>query len=240
MEARTEDIAALLAIQQLDLDIMRAKKKLDELPQRAKILAIRKKRQAIEGKKSQVDALRTEIEQQLARIQDEDERLAERQRETQGKIDAAKGDYRGVESLSKDLNGMAKRRATLEGEYNETAEKLERAEEVSSQVESALATLASQEEQLVASFQKEGGEITAQIGPLTKQREERARETSSDLLARYEKIAAKSGGVGIAVLSGDRCGACRSQISEGKLLQVRAEAPLSTCPSCKRLLVVGA
>ena len=41
------------------------------------------------------------------------------------------------------------------------------------------------------------------------------------------------------VLDGNRCGACRTVIDGGRLIDLRNQAPLGMCPSCKRLLVIA-
>ena len=46
------------------------------------------------------------------------------------------------------------------------------------------------------------------------------------------------GGVAIGRLLEDTCGICRTTIEGGRLIELRASAPLGVCPSCKRLLVI--
>ena len=236
MKADTKDLATLLSMQHIDMELIRAKKKLAELPQRAQILEIRKKKQAVEEK---IVAMRKEADLAAARIKDEDERLAGRQRETQEKIEESRGDYRSVEALTKDMGGITKRRETLEEDLAEARGKLAQIEEVQSQITAALEKIVVQENAYVSSFQKEGGGLNAGIAGAEKQRSELAASLPAELLAEYEKIARKSGGIALARLANGSCSVCRATITEGKLLQVQAEAPLSTCPACKRMLVVG-
>lgn len=239
MKADAKDLATLLSMQHIDMELIRAKKKLAELPQRAQILEIRKKKQAVEDKQAKIAAMRKESDLVAARIRDEDERLAERQRETQEKIEESRGDYRSVEALTKDMGGISKRRATLGEDLAEAKGKLAQIDEVQSQITAALEKIVMQENAYVSSFQKEGGGLNAGIAGAEKQRAELAESLPAELLAEYEKIARKSGGIALARLVNGSCSVCRAPITEGKLLQVQAEAPLSTCPACKRLLVVG-
>lgn len=239
MKADMKDLATLLSMQHIDMELIRAKKKLAELPQRAQILEIRKKKQAVEEKQAKIAAMRKEADLVAARIKDEDERLAGRQRETQEKIEESRGDYRSVEALTKDMGGITKRRETLEEDLAEARGKLAQIEGVQSQITAALEKIVVQENAYVSSFQKEGGGLNAGIAGAEKQRSELAASLPAELLAEYEKIARKSGGIALARLANGSCSVCRATITEGKLLQVQAEAPLSTCPACKRMLVVG-
>lgn len=238
MKADTKDLATLLNMQHIDMELIRARKKLAELPQRKAILEIRKKRQAVEEKQAKVAAMRSEADHVASRIKDEDERLVMRQRETQDKVDESRGDYRSVEALSKDLGGIAKRRNTLEQDLAEANEKLAQIDEVQAQISAALDKIIAQENAHVASFQDEGGSLTASIAAAEKKRGELADSLPPELLDLYEKTSAKSGGIALGRLVGGTCSVCRASIADGKYLQVQAEAPLSTCPACKRMLVV--
>ena len=238
MDATPAALAALLQLQQLDIDAMRAQKALEELPQRETILMLRKKRAEVEPKKAQVEQMRLETEQAFTKINDEDARLVEKQKTIQEKIDGAGGDYRAVDSLSKELGGIAKRRNTLEAEVVKVSERITQIEAVQNQVNDALRVLDSQESEAIAVFQKEGGKLTQDIARMQDVREKLVEEIGPDLMARYEKKSKIGGGIGVARLLGSACGVCRNTIDEGKLLQIRGEAPISECPVCKRLLVV--
>ncbi|WP_333491995.1 hypothetical protein [Eggerthella sinensis] len=159
MHVDTDDLATLLKMQHLDLEALRVKKQLEELPQRAVILEARSKKKAIEQKRAQLDALHAKADAQLAHIDEEDASLAEKQRHVQGEIDAVRGDYRGVEARTKELNGFAKRRNTLEAELNTVSEELAKIEGVQAQVTAALAGLERQEAEATAAFVKQGGAL---------------------------------------------------------------------------------
>ena len=60
-----------------------------------------------------------------------------------------------------------------------------------------------------------------------------------ELADRYERAAKHCGGVAVAILNENACGACRVPIDAGRLASIKREAPLSMCPHCKRLLVVA-
>ena len=60
----------------------------------------------------------------------------------------------------------------------------------------------------------------------------------TELRDTYHRTAARTGGVAVGLLTEGRCGVCRTVIDGGRLIDLKAEAPLGTCPHCKRLLVV--
>lgn len=57
------------------------------------------------------------------------------------------------------------------------------------------------------------------------------------LTKRYETIAAKRNGVGVAVIKGEMCGACKRMMPPQLCIQVRKGLVLEACSSCHRLLV---
>ena len=238
MQATTDDLTNLLRMQQIDLDLMKAKKKLEELPQRATILAARQKKRTIEQKRDQLAEMRAQAEAKASKLEAEDAELAEKQRRVQEAIDGSRGDYRNVEAHSKELGGFAKRRNTLEGELTKLGEELAKIEGVQGQVSRARAELEKQEASAIASFQREGSALQSDIARMSADREGMSADLSADLREAYHRTAARTGGVAVGLLTEGRCGVCRTVIDGGRLIDLKAEAPLGTCPHCKRLLVV--
>ena len=238
MQATTDDLTNLLRMQQIDLDLMKAKKKLEELPQRATILAARQKKRTIEQKRDQVAEMRARAEGMAAKLEAEDAELAEKQRRVQEAIDGSLGNYRNVEAHTKELNGFAKRRNALEVELTRLGEELAKIEGVQSQVSQALAEVDKQEAAAIASFQREGGALQAESARMSADREGMSADLSPELRDTYHRTAARTGGVAVGLLTEGRCGVCRTVIDGGRLIDLKAEAPLGTCPHCKRLLVV--
>lgn len=239
MRATPEDITGLLKLQQADLALMKARKEFDELPQRAIIADARKKREEVLKKQEQVSQLKRRREAGISRLEDEDASLSLKQKKVQNLIDEAQGDYRNLEARTKELDGIARRRSSLEDELSEQGEELEKIEAVAKQVDKAFEVLKEREEQATQEFQKQGGALKTIIARLEVQRKDAAQQLSAELLATYDRTAAHAGGVAIGRLDGDRCGVCRMTIDEGRLVEVRHQAPLATCPHCKRLLIVG-
>ena len=238
MQATTDDLTNLLRMQQIDLDLMKAKKKLEELPQRATILAARQKKRTIEQKRDQVAEMRARAEGMAAKLEAEDAELAEKQRRVQEAIDGSLGNYRNVEAHTKELNGFAKRRNALEVELTRLGEELAKIEGVQSQVSQAIAEVDKQEAAAIVSFQREGGALQAEIARMSADREGMSAELSPELRDTYNRTASRTGGVAVGLLTEGRCGVCRTVIDGGRLIDLKAEAPLGTCPHCKRLLVV--
>lgn len=238
MRVDTDDLATLLQMQHLDLEALRAQKKLGELPQRQTILEVRAKKKSLEPKREQLRALYAEANAKLSCISDEDASLAEKQRRVQAEIDSARGDYRGVEARSKELNGFAKRRNTLEGDLTSIGEELAKIEGVQAQVEQVVAGLDKQEAEATQSFIQEGGALKETLARFEAQRAMLTSSLPNELLEEYQKTATRTGGVAVGRLQGSNCGVCRMTIEGGRLIDMQSQGNVAACPHCGRLLIM--
>lgn len=234
MEATRDDIEGLFELQRIDLEIKRLSKELDELPQRGIIVAARDKKTAIEAKSEQVAELKRATTKKITRIDDEDASLAKKE----AAIDAAHGDFRNVEARTKELAGIVRRRATIAEDRAAVAAELDKISTMEAQISLALEEIGAKEQEAIDSFQKQGGDLKLAIAKLEAARGQVETKVSPQLLDVYNRTAARSG-VAIGVLDGNRCGACRTVIDGGRLIDLRNQAPLGMCPSCKRLLVIA-
>lgn len=231
-------MAALLTLQTIDLDIMQKTKEFDELPQRDKILKLRTKKDALTGQLAKVSKYKKDAKQRLSRMNDEDASLTKRQASIQAAIEAAHGDFRNVEARSKELAGITRRRESVAQEQEKIHGEIEKLEELEAQIRLAQEEVEAQENREVQEFREKGGALKGAIGQLQARRQSVASEVSDEVLAVYEKTSTRCGGVAIGQLDGNRCGVCRSRIEGGRLIDLKSQAPLGVCPSCKRLLVI--
>lgn len=237
MQVKDEDISTLIELQHNDMELLRVQKAIADLPQRKTIVAARKKIKAIEEKQETVGKLRAKAEEKLAGISEEDGKLAAKQEEAQKAVDSASG-YRDVEAHAREMGGYAKRRATLEEDLAAVDAELDKISAVEKQISTALAQLRETESAATAEFQSQGGELKKQEADLTASHDRIAANLPADLKARYDRAAKHCGGVAVALLRDDACGACRAPIEQGHLIDLKAHAPLGECPNCKRLLIV--
>ncbi len=239
MDATREDIEGLFELQRIDLEIMRLTKELDELPQRAIIMAARDKKAEIQAKGEKVAELKRATMKKITRIDDEDASLAKKEAGVQAAIDAAHGDFRNVEARTKELAGIVRRRGTIAEDRAAIQAELDKIGAMEAQIALAVEEISAKEQQAIDSFQKQGGDLKLAIAKLEAARGPVEAKVYDDLARAYDRIVARSGGVAIGVLDGSRCGVCRMPIESGRLIDLRSQAPLGICPACKRLLVIA-
>ncbi|MCI8366457.1 MAG: hypothetical protein HFJ66_02495 [Eggerthellaceae bacterium] len=238
MQVERDEMAALLSLQTIDLDIMQKTKEFEGLPQREQIMKLRSKKEALTGQISKVSKYKKDAKQRLSRVNDEDASLIKRQAGIQAAIEAAHGDFRNVEARSKELAGITRRRETVAQQQEKIRGEISKLEELEAQIQLAQEEVEVEEARLVAEFREQGGSLKNAIARLQSQRQPIADLVNPDILSLYEKTSARCGGVAIGQLDGNRCGVCRSRIEGGRLIELKSQAPLGTCPHCKRLLVI--
>ena len=67
-----------------------------------------------------------------------------------------------------------------------------------------------------------------------------AETLNAELCRAYERSCHECGGIGVAELVDGSCSACRSAFDSTRISRIKQDAPVSRCPSCRRLLIVTA
>lgn len=238
MNATEQEIAVLRKLQEVDRSVLSAQKEFEALPHRQAILEVRTKKDEILKKKVQVQDMLDEAEGKLAALVQEDEQLSLKQDEITETLTEVQGDYRAVTAHTRELDGVRKRREKVGLELTRVEEQVNKINPVMKQVMQALTGLEEKEAELITSFQQTGGALRTVIAEGEKARDELAQALDPALLRSYEAARERCGGVALADLVGNACGACRNTFDQGRLSKIRSDAPLSECPSCRRILII--
>ncbi|MCS7266000.1 MAG: C4-type zinc ribbon domain-containing protein [Armatimonadetes bacterium] len=143
---------------------------------------------------------------------------------------------REVEHMQKELNEFRRRKDILENrmldlmlQIDETERKLKEREELLEQTKEQLAQIRQQAAMLKEILIKERL-------MLLEEREKLRATLPPELLARYERLKARLGGVAVAKIEGNLCGACRVTITAETIRALRDPEGLPTCENCGRFL----
>jgi predicted nucleic acid-binding Zn-ribbon protein len=233
------DAKTLLELTAADRALLRLKKQLDELPQRAKLLELRTKRAEVDGKAGQVTKMHKDCEQAIRMLQDEETMLREKTADVHVQIDKT-SNYKEVTALTREIESFARRIEKIEFDMLKQLERADKISQVASQVDGALAKLKRQDEELLSSYQTQAGALKRELAAIQAQREKLVEDLSPKLLDRYEKAREVKGGLGAAHIEGNHCSVCRVELTEGQLIKLRSGEDIGECPYCHRLLVVKA
>lgn len=238
MQATEEQLEMLDKLQEIDRKRLQAERALRQLPYRDQVLEARKRKADVQAKLQKVEELHAKESRKMQRSETEDRQLAEKQQKTQEKIETASGDYRAVNTWTRDLEVMNKRRAFLEGELTASLAKLEEIEGVRNRAKIAVSQLEEQEKQLVQRYRMESERLTSEIEKCQAIGKVIASKLPKNVLEAYVSSVKRCGGIGLAHLLDSNCSVCRGNLDANRLLQIRKDAPLAECPLCHRLLVV--
>lgn len=232
-----DQVDALLELQDLDLEILRAKKRLDELPEKHAILEVRAKQREVAALGQRAGLVVHKLESELKAHQDEISMLAEKIAGEQAKV-MATTDHRQIQSLTREMDGLKRRSDKIEMESMQLMERIDKAKAQADKVDEALAGLKVKDDALVKRFQEVGGELKREIAAEESRRATLAKVVASDLLGRYETTRESRGGVGVGRLEGNACSACRMELPMERLAELKAGPEVGVCPQCRRLIVV--
>ncbi len=233
------DLDRLLALQAADHHVRKVEHRLDALPEQ----------RALDEAVERVTALETQLEALSAKLEraGSEQRTLERDIETLG----ARRDAERVRLYDGTVTNQ-REMSSVEAEIESTERRLEEHEEdllvVLQTVEDLERRWTELDSELVAARARVRGAeeardevakaLLAELGEAKVDRDREAAGLPDDLLTSYEQAAARGGGTGVGHLDGFACSACRIEMSRADVDELYKGGNLTTCPQCRRLLVV--
>lgn len=236
----TEDRQALLDLQAVDTAIDQHRHRRQNLAERAALSDIDRRMAAARQDLTSAEAVRDEIGARQAGLESELTATELRSQEVRkrlygGEVSAS----RELQAMSDELDSLKSRASGLEDQLLEI---LEEREPIDSQVasqESALSQLAEERETLSSALAAAEGVVDTEVEALLGARQEAVSKVPENLLAEYERLRSRLGGVAVARLVADRCDGCHLTLPATELDRIRHLPPgeIVTCDQCGRILV---
>lgn len=226
----------LLALQDLDLELARAKKELAEMPALRELAKKRKSHARLKAEAVKLMAQRKDAETDLADLDAEERACHEGVSAAQARpLDT--GDYRQVQALEDELSGFAKRLDKVAFERTDAQKALETAREREQQLADYITRF---EASIVAdtkAAREQAAEIQARVEATQAKREHLLARLPADAAAAYQKAAERFHGLGVESLAGHVPSACRTTLQPASLDALRRAGEVAECPYCHRILV---
>jgi predicted nucleic acid-binding Zn-ribbon protein len=242
MRAPPDEQQRLLQLQRIDSTTDRLGHRRANLPETARLAELGTQLEAIGQLAAEREGTLVTVRREQERLEHETETLrrkadSEEARAAAGRVTSPKeltaiqsevqALRRRVASLEDDLLERMETRETLERELGELAGRREAAER----------------ERAEAAMQRDAAlaEIDRQLAAERAARQALVPTIGAQLLELYERVRARSGGIGAAALEGETCQGCRMRISAVELKNLRALPPeeIKRCENCRRVLVVA-
>ncbi len=229
---------ALLRLQEIDLELMRSKKVASELPQRAKVQAARAAAKKVASELTKIVGQRKDVEIELAELESNKKFLESKVTEVQTAV--ANGTYHDAQSFEAALSMLAKKLEKIGFDSDRYLEQLETVERAEKNARALADKIAAEEQAQTDSFKADMDTIKADVEKLAAERKEILEQISAANLKAYEAAKERFGGIAVETLVGNRPSVCRVALQPSSYTDIRRTgAQITTCPYCKRMLVVA-
>jgi predicted nucleic acid-binding Zn-ribbon protein len=233
--------AALLALQDADLAFDRLTHQLEHHP--------------IASRLRELEARRTLLAKQVAEIERVAATARERQRQLEAEISAgdsrvqaiearlrsaAAGSFRDQGAMAGEIDSLRHRKLELEDQELVVMEELEPLDLGLERIGTEDAGLLEERSTLDGELLAATGDLERDRGVLSSGRGALAADVSPELLAEYERLRARLGGIGAARVVRGACSGCNLALSATELDHLRhaPDGTISHCEQCGRILVL--
>lgn len=237
MSAALQD---LLAVQDLDLTLDQLRHRRAHAPERQELARIDGEARGLERRLGEIDAARAVLVDRQAKAEAELASTEERssvinRRLYGGEVSATKD----LQAMSAELDHLKARSSALEDAALEVLEALEPLDAQAAEAQAGLDRLARERAEAASRLAEVEADIDSEAAEVAARRKEAAARVPESLLATYERLRTRLGGVGVARLVGNHCDGCHLTLSAVELDQVRhlPEDEVYTCEQCSRILV---
>jgi predicted nucleic acid-binding Zn-ribbon protein len=242
LEASLEQQHQLLELQTHDSAVDRLTHRREHLPEHAQLTELATALAAIDQLTAERQGTLVTVRREHDRLEAEIDMLtrkavSEEDRAASGRVTSPKE----LTAIQEEVAALRRRQSSLEDDLLERMETRET-------LEGELAELASRREAVVGEQTKVTEARDAALAEIDREleversaREALAPTVDERLLALYDQIRRRQGGVGAAALVGNTCQGCRVTISPVELNTIRKlpVEEIKRCENCRRVLVVG-
>lgn len=233
-------LEALLVVQDHDTAVDQLRHRHRALPARAALQDVEGRQRALAAQRTEVAQRRDEVAGRQAGLENtiaaSEARIAEIDaRMYSGQVSAS----RDLQAMATEINSIKQRVSTLEDSALEVMDEREPLEAEVEALESRAGELAVEAEQLQATIAAEEEAVSREMAEQQEARSRAAASVPPELLATYEKLRARLGGIGAARLEHGTCMGCRLRLPASELDRLKREPPEAVvfCDQCGRILV---
>lgn len=233
------DQRILLDVQALDTRLQQLAHARSNHPALARIEELTGRIKDLNGSLVESQTAVADLRRELAKAEADVEQVRNRAARDQQRLDTGSVGAKDAVALTDEISSLGRRQAALEEVELDVMERLEAHEEALAKVTEAHEALVADREAAVADRDAGWAELDVEAKDVTGRRAEIAGGLEDALVAMYDRIRARSGGLAAAALREGRCEGCRLELPPGDLSAARAAAPdqVVTCEECGRILV---
>lgn len=233
-------LEALLALQDLDVRIQQLRHRRAHLPEReavaradAALAAAQAEHDTFELERSRLAGQRDALDQEAGALGSRIEVIEARLRS------GAAGSFRDQEAMAAEVTSLGRRRNELEDSELSVMEELEPVEAALAAVAGRRASLEEDRRAAAEAYESAAAAADDEVAAAEAARPPLAGEVEPPLLATYDRLAERLGGVAVARVIHGTCDGCRLSLSATELDQLRrGGSGRLHCEQCGRILVL--
>jgi uncharacterized protein len=241
LDASLDQQQTLLELQAHDSAADRLNHRRESLPEHARLAELAVNLGAIDQLAAERQGETATLGREQARLEDEVEMVrrkaaTEEARAISGRVTSPKE----LTAIQEEVAALQRRQSALEDDLLERMERRETLEAELTDLTSRREGLLAEQAEVTKARDAALAEIDRELEVQRAARAALAPRIAPQLLALYEQIRARQGGVGAAALVGNTCQGCRVSVSPVELNALRALPPerIKRCENCRRILVI--
>jgi predicted nucleic acid-binding Zn-ribbon protein len=162
-----------------------------------------------------------------------------RARDQQRLDDGVVNDAKGIGVLTDEIAHLDRRISDLEDAELQAMEELDAANALEQELTGRVAELEASVRALIASRDEQIAQLDADVAAQQAERDALAADLPADLLALYDRIRSRTGGLAAVELKGRQCGGCQIEATPSALAGYHAAAAdeVLRCEECERILI---
>lgn len=229
----------LLALQALDTEADQIRHRIANLPERVEVEAAEQVERETAASLAELDEQRHELTRHQKRFEDEISSMTAHIGEVEatlygGTVRAPKE----LTDLQSELNSLKRHRRDVEDQQLDIMEQIEPVDAERAKLVAAAAAASEQRQAAATRLDAASEVLNGNLDDIAGRRAALAEPIDEAVLASYEQLRTRFGGVAIAQLSGGRCTGCHLSLPAVELDTIK-RAPADqqvSCPECGRLL----
>ncbi len=231
------DLDQLFAVQHHDTVLDQLTFRRASLPDRLELAQLAERRRVVIAEVARIDRELASMASRQAQLEDDVNQSAAKQAGLRRKL-ATGSVLREIEALQHEIDGLHERQVVWEDEIFDLMERGEPLEAERAALTAEATALDDRADALRSSLAEADGAIDAEERAERIARDLAAEPVPVGLMARYEKLRARLGGVAVALVTHGHCSGCNLALSTMELEQLRAlpAGALPECEQCGRLL----
>lgn len=229
----------LLVVQEHDTTADQLAHRRRTLPARGDLEQVMSQVAAVEARTGEVEAAKAELGRGQQRLEDEISLLRDKAKQHDTQLYSGTiANPRELQALQDEIAALRRRISQLEDQELEIMEEIEPLDAEVAELAAERSRLDDEAGRLRAAIAEQEVEVDAELEALRAERAAAAAQVDPELLAEYEDLRPRLGGIAIARLVGGSCGGCHLALSAVEVDRIRHLPPEepARCEECGRLL----